>query len=96
MNRYELAAAARSDLLQIWTYIAIDSPTNADQFIDRIVSKLQMLAELPRLGIARAEFGDELRSFPVGDYLIFYRPTLNGIQIVRILHGAQRLEDLLE
>ena len=30
------------------------------------------------------------------DYLIFFRKTRRGIQIVRIIHGAQRWERILK
>jgi toxin ParE1/3/4 len=29
-----------------------------------------------------------VRSFPVGNYLIFYRETGQGVEIIRVLHGA--------
>jgi toxin ParE1/3/4 len=37
-----------------------------------------------------------LRSFPVKNYVIFYRPLEDGIEIVRVLHGAQDLPPLFE
>lgn len=36
-----------------------------------------------------------LRSFPVGKYLIFYRLIDGGLEIVRVLHGARDIENLL-
>ncbi len=30
-----------------------------------------------------------LRSFPIGSYLIFYRPMEDGIQLIRVAHGAR-------
>ncbi len=41
------------------------------------------------MGRARPEFQPLLRSFPYGDYIIFYRPSGGGVQIVRILHAAR-------
>ena len=34
-----------------------------------------------------------LRSFPVGNYLVFYRPLAegDGIAVIRVLHGARDL-----
>jgi len=37
-----------------------------------------------------------LRSFPVGSYVIFYRPMENGVEIVRVLHGARDLPPLFD
>jgi toxin ParE1/3/4 len=33
-----------------------------------------------------------LRSFPIGRYLIFYRPVNNGIQIMRVVSGYRDLD----
>jgi toxin ParE1/3/4 len=35
-----------------------------------------------------------LRSLSVGNYLIFYRPLADGIEIVRVLHGARDIDSL--
>jgi toxin ParE1/3/4 len=36
-----------------------------------------------------------LRSFSVGNYLIFYFPIEGGIDIVRVLQGARDIEGFL-
>lgn len=43
------------------------------------------------MGRLRGELATGLRSFPVGRYVIFYRALSNGIEIVRVLHGARDL-----
>ena len=35
-----------------------------------------------------------LRSWSVGNYVIFYRQVSTGIDIVRVLHGARDIEAL--
>ena len=50
-----------------------------------------MLAEMPESGRQREKLAPELRSFAVGNYVIFYRPIENGVEIVRVLHGARDL-----
>ena len=54
-----------------------------------------MLARSPHLGRSREELGPGLRSFPVGDYLIFYLPSKTGIVVVRVLSGYRDLDKLL-
>ena len=54
-----------------------------------------MLARSPYLGRSREELAPRLRSFPVGDYLIFYRPTKTGIVVVRVLSGYRDPDKLL-
>lgn len=50
---------------------------------------------MPGIGVARPEVRPELRSFPVGNYLILYRQIDEGAEIVRVVHGARQWEDLL-
>jgi toxin ParE1/3/4 len=89
-------ARARADLVEIWDYIADDSETQADAFIDNIDRRLRLLAEKPNLGRVRDELAENMRSFLVGRYVIFYIVIQNGIQIVRILHGARDLGSIFE
>jgi toxin ParE1/3/4 len=50
-----------------------------------------MLAEHPFVGRPRPEFGQGVRSFPVGNYLIFYTPSQNGIDVARVIYGGRDL-----
>lgn len=76
---------ARLDLIEIWTYIADDSETAADRLLRRIDSILDMLAETPLAGRARPELRPEIRSFPIGNYVIFYVARPDAIDVVRVL-----------
>jgi len=96
MNQYRVSDAARSDLDQIWFHIAQDDPDAADRFIRAIVSRFPRLAAMPHLGRQREELATRLRSFPVGNYVIFYRPMENGIEIARVLHGARDFPPMFE
>ncbi|MGH7989069.1 MAG: type II toxin-antitoxin system RelE/ParE family toxin [Limisphaerales bacterium] len=51
---------------------------------------------MPLLGREREELLPRLRSFPVSRYVIFYRPMENGIEVVRVLHGARDFPPLFE
>jgi toxin ParE1/3/4 len=82
---------AKIDLIEIWDYIADDSEARADTFIDRIDQKFRTLAQRPLIGRLRDESAADLRSFPVGRYVIYYRPLSNGVEIVRVLHSARDL-----
>ncbi len=86
---------AKSDLVEIWDYIADDSEIRADAFIQTIDKKFHILLDDPLLGIARNEVETGLRSFPVGRYVIFYRRISEGIEIIRVLHGARDLNIIL-
>ncbi|MCD0423538.1 type II toxin-antitoxin system RelE/ParE family toxin [Rubrivivax sp. JA1024] len=80
---------ARADLDEIWSFIAADSERSADAVISLITDAMAMLAINPAAGRRRAELSLSLRSFPVGNYLIFYSAEPDGIRIVRVLHGRQ-------
>ncbi|MGH9450541.1 MAG: type II toxin-antitoxin system RelE/ParE family toxin [Terriglobia bacterium] len=95
MAKVERSSQAERDLIDIWLYIANDSPSAADKFLDQINSICKMLAHSPFLGRSREELAPRLRSFPVGDYLTFYRPTEAGVVIVRVLSGYRDLDKLL-
>ena len=88
--------SAEADLAEIWEYIARDNPENADRFIYRIFQTCQeSLASSPHMGRSRGELSPGLRSLTVEDYIIFYRPTENGVEVVRVLHGRRDIERLL-
>lgn len=82
---------AWSDLAEIWDYIADDNESRADAFIDLIDRKFHELASHPNMGRSRDELSEGLRSFPVGRYVIFYRPLPQGVEIIRVLHGSRDL-----
>ena len=77
------------DLTAIWDYIAADNLRAADALLVRIEATFDMLAETPFAGRERSELRKALRSFPVGNYLIFYIPTPDGVEVVRVMHGRQ-------
>jgi len=60
------------------------------------VSRFPKLAAMPEMGRRREELAMHLRSFPVGRYIIFYRSMQEGIEIVRVLHGARDLPPLID
>lgn len=95
MANVERSAQAEHDLIEIWLYIASDNPAAADRFLNQIDSICKMLARSPLLGRSRDELGPGLRSFPVGDYLIFYVPSKTGMTVVRVLSGYRDLNKLL-
>jgi toxin ParE1/3/4 len=51
--------------------------------------KFKFLKEYPFVGEARPELAADLRSFSAGNYVIFFRPITDGIQVVRVLHGSR-------
>lgn len=85
MNKVLRSPRAELDLLEIWLFIAEDSPAAADRFLDLLAQKCETLAEAPEIGPLREDLSPRLRSFPVKRYVIFYRPIDSGIEVVRVL-----------
>ena len=87
-NRPLKSPQAEVDLFAIWDFIAADSARAADALINRI----DMLAETPFAGRARGDLVRDLRSFPVGNYIIFYLPRPDGVEVLRFMHGRQDID----
>ncbi len=86
---YRLSALAERDLEDIWSYVAEDtSPTAADRLIDAMIERFELLAEQPRMGRLRPEFGPGVRSFTVENHVIYYRHE-GDVLIARVLHGRR-------
>jgi len=85
-------ATSRRDLKEIWKYIAADNENAAEALLDHIEEILGLLSKSPLLGRSRKELGLDIRSFPVGNYVIFYRPRKDGITVVRVLSGYRNLD----
>lgn len=89
MSAYHLTPSAVEDLEGIYHFIAQDNPAMAIRFIDILEEECKILAQSPKIGRMREELAQNLRSFPVGDYIIFYRPIQNSIHIIRVLHSTR-------
>ncbi len=87
MPRVLRTSRANLDLTEIALRIAARNPTAADRWLDTINDKCQLLARLPDLGRKRPDLAPDLRSLPVGNYVIFYRLVEGGVQLIRVLHG---------
>ena len=87
-------AQVEEDLIELWLYIAQDNPAAADLVLDDIEAGFQHLAANPLMGRLRPDIAPELRYFVTGRYLILYRTVPDGIQVIRVIHGARDLPNL--
>ena len=95
MSRYRLAGAAKDDLSDIYSYISQHNPVAASQLQGRFFDTFSRLGRMPGMGTAMTELGrGDLRAFPVGNYVVFYRPLSHGVDIVRVVHGARDFDSL--
>jgi toxin ParE1/3/4 len=89
----KLTGPARRDINAIVGYIAKDSPKASEQFANNLARKFTALADAPLIGREQDDYGVGIRTFPFGNYMIFYRPAKDGVVIVRVLHGARNLPE---
>jgi toxin ParE1/3/4 len=94
MPRVDRFRRAEEDLLTIAGNIAKDNPSAAARWLDEIEDTLNLLAQQPGIGEAVDQIRPGLRRFSQGNYLLFYEPLPNGIGLVRVLHGARKIEGL--
>lgn len=92
---------ALRDLEHRSEYIRQHNPRAALRFLDAAEATIRQLAALPGSG-TRYEPDHpalaELRFFPITRFkndLVFYQPLPDGIEVLRILHGAQDIHRIL-
>ena len=61
------------------------------RFLDALDAACELLAEHPLIGRLRPALPEGVRSFPLGNYLIFYVPAADGIDVVRVIYGGRDL-----
>lgn len=88
--RYSRRAA--NDLDAIWDHIAQDNPHAADSLLRAISAKAMLVLTQPRMGAMRNDLAENLRSIPEGNYVIFYRPLSDGLEIIRVLHSVRDIQ----
>jgi toxin ParE1/3/4 len=88
---------SREDVVTILLHIRRARPRPARRVHAAINATLELLASLPNAGQNRDELAPRPRSLSVRryrNYVIPYRPIADGIEVIRVLHGARHLPDL--
>lgn len=84
---------AREDLRLIHQYIAHDSRRYATLVIQDITDKVKTLLNLPRLGRAVPEIGEEnVREISMYSYRILYELSADTIYIHGVIHKRRHLK----
>jgi toxin ParE1/3/4 len=90
--RVVVSLRARSDILNIHSYLAKHSSVVADQVLARFSQRFDELQEFPFLGPDRGEFRPGLRGLLIDAYIAFYVVEVDRIVIVRVLDGRSGIE----
>ena len=92
MKGFVLSDEARSDLFEVWAFVAGDNPPAADKLERDIMQACALLARRPDIGHRRrdlcADASVRFHTVRVW-YLIVYEIGAEPLRIVRILHGAR-------
>jgi toxin ParE1/3/4 len=90
--RVVVSLRARSDILNIHSYLAEHSLVAADRMLVRFSQRLDELREFPLLGPDRSELRPSLRGLLVDGYIAFYIVEADQIVIVRVVDGRRDIE----
>lgn len=92
---------ARQELEDIAVHIGQRRPAAARRFLQAAQKAYDLLASMPESGTLWAAEQAAFAAvcyFPIPrypNYVIFYRPLADGIEVLHILHGARDLGELL-
>ncbi len=87
--RLVITDTARSDLRNIYEYIAEDNSNAATTFIQDLTNKLESLAQTGVTGFPRDWVSAGLRAFPYKGRYFYFRIVEDQLVVIRVLHGRQ-------
>ena len=97
MNRYQLAADAAADLLEIVRYTRKKwGQAQAQRYREELDLGLQQLCLAPGRGRSRDAIAPDLRSFPVAHHVAFYVQRKGKVIILRIVHPRMNVAAVFE
>ena len=94
--KVRIARAAEMDIQAIWSFIAADSPANADRFILQMETQLNTLEHFHErcpLIPENERLGTRHRHLLYGDYRTLFRIARKTVYVLRVIHGARLLDD---
>lgn len=89
------AVRARRDLIDIWLELAADNAQAAEEVYRRLEARVEILRRFPQAGPLRPAIAADARVLVEPPYLILYRVISDGVEIVRVLHGARNIDSAL-
>lgn len=103
LRRIFVRPLAWRDLIQAAEYLEANAdPGLAERLIDAFTDELGTLSKMPHIGTLcgfRSDEARNIRRWPITNFerwLIFYDPTGSRVEVVRLLHGAQDINSILD
>jgi toxin ParE1/3/4 len=94
MDRVVRSPRAVIDLADIVEYIAVHNVTAARRLLERFDDLFDQLAQNPQMGQRREELARGARTMSVGNYVVVFRPISDGVEVIRVVHGARDIDAL--
>ncbi len=92
MSQYLLAEPAERDLKRIALYLTEHSLQAAKSCRRKFTSRFELLAKFPLQSAIDPRLDGVTRMALVKPYQIFYAPTDDGVEILRVIHSARDLQ----
>ncbi|MBK7360393.1 MAG: type II toxin-antitoxin system RelE/ParE family toxin [Saprospiraceae bacterium] len=93
MAKIKWGKKATKDLKSIHEYISLDSRFYANQYISKIVLRVDQLQNFPESGRIVPEKEDpSIRELIEGNYRIFYKTQRGNVIILRIHHSSRKIK----
>lgn len=103
LRRIFIRPLAWRDLIQAAEYLEANAnPGLAEHFVDAFADELKILSKMPHVGAFcgfQSREARDIRRWPITNFerwLIFYDPTGSRVEVVRVLHGAQDINSILD
>lgn len=91
-----LSRLVESDLDDIASYIAQDSPRQAVNFVRQIRRQFATIMRNPEIYRLRPEIGEGARMATLGHYAILFRLDAASVRIERVVFSGRDLPDLFD
>ena len=98
MKRFVLTRPAERDVEQLNGFSVQNAgPVIARKVLQEIQAAMKVLGRQPGAGHSRTDLTDlPVNFWPLRSYLIIYRADIRPLQILRVLHGTQDIESILQ
>jgi toxin ParE1/3/4 len=88
MGIYTVSPRAHRDLSDIWDFTAAQwGSDQAELYIRDIQRVFELIADQPQLARSCDEIRPGYFRFPAGSHIVFFRRSVDGIAVVRVLHA---------
>lgn len=83
-------AVAAEDLKSAHEFVAEQSPTRADELIERILAAIDVLERYPQMGRPGRVAGTRELVIAGTPFIVVYRIHADQVQILSVLHAARK------